>query len=101
MFRNFKTVDHIVFGRGSFNQLDDILVSRRTANRSAMVFVVDDAFAEAPLRERVPLISIDGRLAAVGDLCLCEPFQAEEGESSVMLHWERGDGTGTMRGISV
>ena len=59
MFRNFKTVDHIVFGRGSFNQLDDILVSRRTANRSAMVFVVDDAFAEAPLRERVPLQEAD------------------------------------------
>ena len=59
MFRNFKTVDHIVFGRGSFNQLDDILASRRTAKRSAMVFVVDDVFAEAPLRERVPLQNAD------------------------------------------
>ena len=25
MFRNFKTVERIVFGRGCFNQLDEIL----------------------------------------------------------------------------
>ncbi len=41
------------------------------------------------LRERVPLITIDGELAAVGDLWLCRPFQAAAGEASVILRWER------------
>jgi tRNA(Ile)-lysidine synthase len=40
-------------------------------------------------RERIPLITIDGRLAAVGDLLLCEPFTAGEGEQGVRLRWER------------
>lgn len=55
MFRNFKTVNRMVFGRGCFNQLDDILAGQRTAKRSAIVFVVDDVFKEKPLRERIPL----------------------------------------------
>lgn len=41
------------------------------------------------LRERVPLISLDGQLAAVGDLWCCGPFQAMEGEASLVLRWER------------
>lgn len=55
MFRNFKTVDRVIFGRGCFNQLDLILAERRSKKRPAMVFVVDDVFKEAPLKERLPL----------------------------------------------
>lgn len=55
MFRNFKTVDRIVFGRGCFNQVDDILAARRTSNGSSIVFVVDDVFKGKPLEKRVPL----------------------------------------------
>lgn len=55
MFRNFKTVNRIVFGRGCFNQLDDILAPRRTAACPAVVFAVDDAFQGKPLQERIPL----------------------------------------------
>jgi tRNA(Ile)-lysidine synthase len=40
-------------------------------------------------RERIPLITIDSRLAAVGDLLLCEPFTAGEGEQGICLRWER------------
>jgi tRNA(Ile)-lysidine synthase len=40
------------------------------------------------LRERVPLITIDGQLAAVGDVWRCQPFQAAEGEASVILRWD-------------
>jgi tRNA(Ile)-lysidine synthase len=40
-------------------------------------------------RENLPLITIDGRLAAVGDLLLCEPFAVEEGEQGICLRWER------------
>ena len=49
MFRNFKTVERIVFGRGCFNQLDDILARQRTARRPSVVFLVDDVFIEKPL----------------------------------------------------
>ncbi len=55
MFRNFKTVEHIVFGRGCFNQLDEIVSARRTRNRPAMVFLVDDVFTDHPLKGRLPL----------------------------------------------
>lgn len=55
MFRNFKTVNRMVFGRGCFNQLDDILAEQRTAQRSIVAFVVDDVFKNRPLRERLPL----------------------------------------------
>lgn len=55
MFRNFKTVDRIIFGRGCFNQLDDILSERRSKDQPAMVFLVDDVFKGKPLNERLPL----------------------------------------------
>jgi 3-deoxy-alpha-D-manno-octulosonate 8-oxidase len=55
MFRNFKTVEHIVFGRGCFAQLDDILSSRRTSRTPAMAFLIDDVFSHHPLKRRLPL----------------------------------------------
>ena len=55
MFRNFKVVPYIVFGRGCFSQLEDILVPRRNDSNSVMVFLVDDVFTDHSLRERVPL----------------------------------------------
>ncbi len=59
MFRNFKTVERIVFGRGCFNQLGDILAGQRTAARPSVVFLVDDAFIRHPLKERLPLLDQD------------------------------------------
>jgi len=55
MFRNFKTVDRIVFGRGCFNQLDGILAARRSAECPDMVFAVDDVFQNRHLKDRLPL----------------------------------------------
>jgi 3-deoxy-alpha-D-manno-octulosonate 8-oxidase len=55
MFRNFKTIDHILFGRGCFNQLDDLLSPQRTAESPAIAFLLDDAFSNHPLKDRVPL----------------------------------------------
>jgi len=55
MFRNFKTVNRMIFGHGCFNQLDDILAEQRTKQRSTIAFVVDDVFKDKPLRERIPL----------------------------------------------
>lgn len=53
-FRNFKMVDYVVFGRGAFNQLDEILAPRRKGD-APMIFLVDHFFEGKPLAERVPL----------------------------------------------
>jgi 3-deoxy-alpha-D-manno-octulosonate 8-oxidase len=53
-FRNLKIVDHIVFGRGSFNQLDEILAPQRKPN-TPMVFLVDHFFEGKALPNRIPL----------------------------------------------
>jgi len=55
MFRNFKMVSRVVFGRGCFNQLDDILSEKRKAAASLMVFLIDDVFNNSPLAERTPV----------------------------------------------
>jgi len=55
MFRNFKLVDRIVFGRGCFNQLDDILAEKRQNITSSMIFMVDDVFSSNKLVDRLPL----------------------------------------------
>ncbi len=55
MFRNFKMVSYVVFGRGCFNQLNDILAEKRKTKDSYMVFLVDDVFLESPLKDRVPV----------------------------------------------
>ena len=52
-------VSNIVFGRGCFNQLDDILSQKRKDADSWMVFVVDDVFENRDLRNRIPAKSRD------------------------------------------
>ena len=53
-FRNFKMVGYVVYGRGSFNQLDDILAPHRIPG-FPMVFFVDHYFEGKKLASRVPL----------------------------------------------
>ena len=54
-FRNFKVVPRMVFGRGSFNQLDEILEEQRQTANDWVVFVVDDVHQDKPLKDRIPL----------------------------------------------
>jgi 3-deoxy-alpha-D-manno-octulosonate 8-oxidase len=53
-FRNFKMVGYVVYGRGSFNQLDEILGPHRKENKP-VIFLVDHFFEGKPLASRVPL----------------------------------------------
>ena len=53
-FRNFKMIGYVVYGRGCFNQLDEILAPRRV-NDAPMVFLVDHFFEGKPLANRIPL----------------------------------------------
>jgi 3-deoxy-alpha-D-manno-octulosonate 8-oxidase len=52
-FRNFKMVDYVVYGRGSFDQLGEILAPRRKTGQP-MVFFVDQFFEGKPLVGRIP-----------------------------------------------
>lgn len=42
------------------------------------------------LRSRLPLLYVDGELAAVADLCVCEGFVAPPGAASLRLDWRPG-----------
>lgn len=53
-FRNFKMVDYVIYGRRSFNQLDEILSPNRKGN-APMIFLVDHFFQGKPLVGRIPL----------------------------------------------
>ncbi len=53
-FRNFKMVSYVVYGRGSFNQLDEILAPQRKGD-SPMIFLVDHFFKGKELPNRIPL----------------------------------------------
>src|SRR5690349_18302135 len=57
-FRNFKMVGFVIYGRGSFNQLDEILAPHRKKD-APMIFLVDHFFEGKPLLKRVPLRSND------------------------------------------
>jgi 3-deoxy-alpha-D-manno-octulosonate 8-oxidase len=53
-FRNFKMVGYVVYGRGSFNQLDEIITPHRK-DGAPMVFLVDHYFQGKELEKRIPL----------------------------------------------
>jgi len=57
-FRNFKLVGYVVFGRGSFDQLDEILAPHRKEGQP-MVFLVDHFFEGTDLPNRIPLRNND------------------------------------------
>ncbi len=54
-FRNFKVVPQVIFGRGSFNQLDDILSKKRSNPNDRVVFLADDVFEHSDFKNRIPL----------------------------------------------
>jgi len=57
--RNFPQVPKVVFGKGSFDQLGEILLPHRKHSDAPFIFLVDDVFKKTELAERVPLIFND------------------------------------------
>ncbi len=55
MFRNFKLVPNIIFGRGCFDQLDEIIGQQRCSDDSWVVFVTDDVFQSRPFEKAIPV----------------------------------------------
>ena len=59
VYRNFPMVPRVVFGRDSFDQLGDILMTKRAHSDAPFIFLVDDVFEGENLVERIPLIFND------------------------------------------
>ena len=53
-FRNFKMVGYVVYGRGSFNQLDEIIAHHRRPDKP-IIFLVDHFFEDKPFLARIPV----------------------------------------------
>lgn len=53
-FRNFKMIGYVIYGRGSFNQLDEILAPQRKGD-APMIFLLDHYFDGKPLMQRIPV----------------------------------------------
>lgn len=90
-FRNFKMVDYVVYGRGCFDQLDDILASKRKAD-APMIFLLDHFFADKEdFKKRIPLKGNDKLLVA--DVTY-EPKTSQVDEISTALKNEFGTVSG-------
>jgi 3-deoxy-alpha-D-manno-octulosonate 8-oxidase len=62
MHKNFKGIEKTVFGRGSFNQLGEIVEAQRNQNDKFMLYLVDNYFKGKDLAKRIP--------ADVGDIVM-------------------------------
>ncbi len=58
-YRNFPMVPRVIYGKGSFDQLGDILMPRRKHAEAPVIFLVDDVFEDSPLMGRIPLLFED------------------------------------------
>lgn len=55
-FRNFPIVPRVIFGRGSFSQIGEIIESKRISKRAPFIFLVDDVFeTREGLIKQIPL----------------------------------------------
>ncbi len=59
MHKNFKNIDKVVFGRGSFANMEGILAERRNENSKFFLFVVDNYFKGKDLEKRIPAAAED------------------------------------------
>ena len=54
MHKNFKNIDKVVFGRGSFDNMESILAEKRDENARFFLFVIDNYFKDKDLAKRIP-----------------------------------------------
>ncbi len=58
-YRNFPMVPKVIFGKGCFDQLGEIIMPKRSHSDAAFIFLVDDVFEGTALAARIPLIFND------------------------------------------
>ena len=59
MFRNLKAVGRVLYGRNSFDQLDEVMGELRVNEDSFVLFLVDEYFEGKELMKRIPMHSQD------------------------------------------
>ncbi len=59
MHKNFKNIEKVVYGRGSFDTMESILAPIREQNDHFFLFVVDDYFNGKELAKRIPATAAD------------------------------------------
>ncbi len=58
-YKNFPMVPRVVFGRGSFDQLEQILLPKRRNSDAPFIYLVDDFFEGKQLEQRIPWLFND------------------------------------------
>ena len=84
MFKNFKSVEKCVFGKGAFGQLREIMDARTTNADDYFVFLVDDVFQNQPFAQRLPVY--EGRDKLVWVNVDKEPTTEQADELTARIH---------------
>lgn len=71
LHKNFKNIDNVIYGRGSFSQLADTIAPIRSENKNYFVYVIDNYFKGKDLNNKIQNESTD--LIYFIDVDLCEP----------------------------
>ncbi|MGW9685929.1 iron-containing alcohol dehydrogenase family protein [Flagellimonas sp. 2504JD1-5] len=58
-YRNFPMVPRVVFGQGSFSQLEEVLLPKRRNSEAPFIFLVDDFFENSEVVNQIPLMFND------------------------------------------
>lgn len=92
-YKNFPMVPRVIFGRGSFNQLNDIIAPKRLNVRAPFIFLVDDVFkGNAWLTSRIPL-SYDDKIIYISAEEEPKTSQVDElVERIILTHKEQPSG---------
>lgn len=68
--KNFRNIDKVVFGRGAFSMIEEIIKPHRQENAGFFVFIVDAYFEGKELSKKIPLFN--------GDILIFENVDAHE-----------------------
>jgi 3-deoxy-alpha-D-manno-octulosonate 8-oxidase len=57
--KNFKNIEKVVYGRGSFDMMGEILAGKRNEHAGFFLFVIDNYFKGSDLEKRIPASAED------------------------------------------
>ena len=84
-YKNFPMVPRVIFGRGSFNQLDEIIAPKRLNMQAPFIFLVDDVFkGNSWLTSRIPL-AFEDRILYISALEEPKTSQIDELTEKIIL----------------
>jgi 3-deoxy-alpha-D-manno-octulosonate 8-oxidase len=55
MYKNFKNIEKVIYGRGSFSSMEAILTDKRNENGGFILFLIDQYFKGKELETRIPV----------------------------------------------